>query len=97
MKVRVIAEDNIIISNMMMMMYLATENLAFAISSVAILGVCHDDGDDDDVNDDYRICPIVLNKGCVVLFLVQPLVEDEIACLPRRSHKAHRAKVIISI
>ena len=52
MKVRVIAEDNIIISNMMMMMYLATENLAFAISSVAILGVCHKDDDEENDGDD---------------------------------------------
>ena len=43
MKVRVIADDNIIISNMMMMMNLenlATVDLAVVISSVAILGVC---------------------------------------------------------
>ena len=41
MKVRVIAEDNIIICNMMMTIYLAPEDLAIAISSTAILGVCH--------------------------------------------------------
>ena len=46
MKVRVIADDNIIISNMMMMMNLenlATVDLAVVavvISSVAILGAC---------------------------------------------------------
>ena len=45
MKVRVFAEDNIIISKIMMMIYLAPEEIAIAKSFIAILGVCHDDHD----------------------------------------------------
>ena len=45
MKVRVFAEDNFIISKIMMMIYLAPEEIAIAISSIAISGVCHDDDD----------------------------------------------------
>ena len=55
MKVRVIAEDNIIISNMMMMMIsrgFSYRDWAVVISSVAILSVCHQDDDQDDDDDD---------------------------------------------
>ena len=56
MKVRVIAEDNIIISDIMMMMMITSGGFTcggFSYSYIlrTIFGVCHDINDDDD--DDY--------------------------------------------